>query len=458
MPSLQTLWQDACSHLRQIIHADTYSRWFAIIEPISLKDDEITLAVDNDYLQTWIEENYLSLIQDALLSAGAAESIKISFAVKAREPVVEPALKKAPAAKQRTKAARGRRMPAPNLNAKYTFNDFVVGSCNSFAHAAAKAVAKSPGTAYNPLFIYGETALGKTHLMQAVGHEVGSKFPDANVCYTSTEDMLNEYINALQQSKTVEFRRRYRHADVLLVDDVHFLVGKKGLQEEFFHTFNTLHNARKQIIMCSDRPANELQGLEQRLVSRFEWGLVTSLERPDFETRMAILRDKQSSAKVKLSDELLTFIAENVTSNVRGLEGALIRAVTFTSLMGEEQTVDSLRHLLRDVLEQEIQPDLTAQKIQKVVAEHFDIRVADMTSKRRPQSLAVPRQVAMFLCRRFTRSSLPEIGAQFEKSHATVLHAYRTIRDRIDTDPELHARIQTCARRLGRDPHGLLKD
>lgn len=450
------LWQEACKQVQQVLHNDAYSRWFAIIQPVSYEGDQFTLSVDNDFCQTWIEENYLSLIVDALRSAGAPSSVTVRVVVQASE--TQPPAPDRTAPRQISKPVRGKRVTCTNLNVKYTFDEFVIGPCNSFAHAAASAVAKAPGAAYNPLFIYGATALGKTHLMQAVGHEVEKGNPEATVCYVSTEALLNEYIDALGQNKTVEFRKRYRNADVLLVDDIHFLVGRKGLQEEFFHTFNALHNARKQIILCSDRPANELQGLEQRLVSRFEWGLVTSMERPDFETRMAILRYKQSCTKIQLPDDQLTFIAENVTSNVRRLEGALIRAISFLSLTGQKPTIDSLRTLLRDILEQELQPDLTADTIQKAVAEQFDIRLSDMTSKRRPQSVAVPRQVAMFLCRRLTRASLPEIASRFDKTHATVLHACKAIRGRMDTDSELNARVQSVARRLGRDPLVVLKD
>jgi chromosomal replication initiator protein len=452
------LWKEACKQVQQVLHKDTYSRWFAIIKPVSYEDNQLTLSVDNDFCQTWIEENYLGLIIDALRTAGASEEIKVKLMVCAPENAGKEKPRFQPQLKAPAKPARGKRSVRANLNAKYTFDEFVVGSCNSFAHAAASAVAKSPGTAYNPLFIYGETALGKTHLMQAVGHEIETTNPEAAVCYTSTEALLNEYIDAIGQEKTVEFRRRYRNVDVLLIDDVHFLVGKKGLQEEFFHTFNTLHNARKQIILCSDRPANELQGLEQRLVSRFEWGLVTSMERPDFETRMAILRNKQAGSKTKLPDELLTFIAENVTSNVRRLEGAVIRAISYASLTGETQTIDTIRTLLRDILEKELQPDISAVSIQKAVADHFDVRMSDMTSKRRQQSVAVPRQVAMFLCRRLTRSSLPEIATEFDKTHATVLHACKTIRGRMDTDSELTARVETIMRQLGRDPIVLMQD
>lgn len=455
-----SLWQSASAQLRKLLHTDAYSRWFAIIQPVALEGNTLTLAVDNDFCQTWIEENYLSLIQDALRAVGAPADLEVRFVVRAHDlpepPQGQPSA--AASAPAPARAPRGKRLPGDSrsaLNAQYTFAEFVVGPCNSFAHAAATAVANAPGAAYNPLFIYGATALGKTHLMQAVGHAVADTHPGASVCYVSTETLLNDYIAALGQNKTVEFRKRYRNADVLLVDDIHFLVGRKGLQEEFFHTFNALHNARKQIILCSDRPANELQGLEQRLVSRFEWGLVTSLEAPDFETRMAILRYKQSKSAVKLSDELLTFIAENVTSNMRRLEGAIVRSLSFCSLTQQTLTAETLRTLLRDILEQGQQNELTAERIQKAVAEQFDVRLADMTSKRRPQSVAVPRQVAMYLCRRCTRASLPEIAACFEKTHATVLHACKAVRSRMDTDADLSARVHTIVRKLGREPQSV---
>ncbi len=455
--SCSALWKAACAQLQKVLHSDAYSRWFAIIKPIDLSGSTLTLSVDNDFCQTWIEENYLSLILDALRAAGAPEDVAVCFTVCANE-LPEAAAATARPARTSTRSSRGRPGHCANLNAQYTFEQFVVGPCNSFAHAAATAVAKAPGAAYNPLFIYGDTALGKTHLMQAVGHAVERGSPESRVCYVSTETLLNDYIAALGQNKTVEFRKSYRNADVLLVDDIHFLVGRKGLQEEFFHTFNALHNARKQIILCSDRSANELQGLEQRLVSRFEWGLVTSMEAPDFETRMAILRYKQRSAKLQLSDDLLTFIAENVASNVRRLEGALVRAISYASLTGQTLSIESVRTLLRDILEQEQQPELSADVIQRAVAEQFDVRMSDMTSKRRPQSVAMPRQVAMYLCRRLTNASLPEIAGCFDKTHATVLHACRTIRGRMETDSELSARVQTVARRLGRDPSVVVSD
>jgi len=456
----QALWNQACGHLKAVLHPDVFNRWIAIIHPIAVQGDTMILGVDNDYYQTWLEDNYLQLIVSALRSAGANENLMIRFDVQPADPAAAmPA--DAPAAasaapdaapRPRTRMRRQYKGAALNstLNPKFTFEEFVIGPSNSFAHAAALAVAQAPGRAYNPLFIYGQTGLGKTHLMQAVGHRA-MQAEGASVAYVSSETLLNEYVEALQSRTTTDFRNKYRSVDVLLVDDIHFLANKERLQDEFFHTFNALYDARKQIIMTSDRPANEITGLEQRLVSRFEWGLVTELEKPDFETRLAILRYKQTHAKVHLADDLLNFIAENVKSNVRSLEGALLRALSFTSLNNQPLTLDMMRSLLKDLLDKENQQDLTFDDIQRAVAEHFDLRLTDMSSKRRPRSVAQPRQVAMYLCRRLTRASLPEIANAFGKTHATVLHACKTIHDRLDVEQNLRDAVRTIARKLGRD-------
>jgi chromosomal replication initiator protein len=344
--------------------------------------------------------------------------------------------------------ARGRGESSP-LNPNFTFDTFVIGPSNNFAHAASVAVAQAPARAYNPLFIHGGTGLGKTHLMQAIGHHVLST-SRASVCYLSSETLLNEYINALQDRTLIQFRKKYRSVDLLLIDDIHFLAGKDRLQEEFFHTFNVLFDSHKQIVMTSDRPAGEITGLEQRLVSRFEWGLVTELQAPDLETRIAILRNKQATAAIKLPDNLLVFIAENIRSNVRRLEGALVRAISYASLTRQPLTQDALKHLLRDSLSQEKQPDITFDSIQRAVAEHYDVRITDLSSKRRPRDVAVPRQVAMFLCRKMTRSSFPEIANAFGKTHATVLHACRAVSNRMDVDAELRDHVERISQKLGR--------
>ena len=439
------LWAKACHKLREILQPDIYARWIAVINPVSLEGGELTLGVDNDFYQTWLEDNYVPLIRNALASVHGSE-LEIAFRVESRP--APPPLQETPK-KRRTIRDHFTKRPAPALMPKFVFDSFIVGPSNNFAHAAALAVAQAPGRAYNPLFIYGDVGLGKTHLMHAIGHHVlGTS--RAKVSFLSSEAFVNEYIDALQDRSLVQFRKKYRNTDLLLIDDIHFLAGKERMQEEFFHTFNALFDARKQIVMTSDRPASEITGLEQRLVSRFEWGLVTELEHPDLETRIAILRHNQAQASITLDDELILFIAENVRSNVRRLEGALIRAVSYASLTGRPLTLDSLKYLLRDTLDKEKEEDLSFTAIQRAVAEHYDVRIADMTSKRRPRSIAMPRQVAMYLCRRLTRSSLPDIARAFDKTHATVLHAYRTIDSRMDIEPELKKNVLTISERLGR--------
>ncbi|OGV71132.1 MAG: hypothetical protein A2283_23660 [Lentisphaerae bacterium RIFOXYA12_FULL_48_11] len=448
-----SLWARACKHLEEVLRPDVYSRWIGVIEAEEVSEDTLTLVVDNDFYQSWLEENYLSMINEAVSSVSGIE-FKIKFIV--RESTAEPlAVKDAPEEETpKKKLVRDRfqkrsQEQQASLNPKNVFNEFIVGPSNSFAHAAAMAVAQAPAHAYNPLFIYGGTGLGKTHIMQAIGHHVLAT-SRATVCYLSSEEFTNEYIEALQNRSLVQFRKKYRNTDLLLIDDIHFLAGKDRLQEEFFHTFNALFDAHKQIVMTSDRPASEITRLEQRLVSRFEWGLVTELVPPDLETRIAILRHKQAQANVTLPDEFISYIAQHVRSNIRRLEGALVRTISYASLTGHKLTLESLQYLLRDTIDQEKQEEVTFEKIQRAVAEHYDIRLADMTSKHRPRAVAGPRQVAMYLCRRMTRASLPDIANAFSKTHATVLHAYRSIDNRMDVDNQLKHDISKISQKLGR--------
>ncbi len=441
------LWNKVCRNLQDILHEDVYARWIAVIEPQSLDHGALTLGVDNDFYQTWLEENYLPLIKNAL-TAVHPDPLSVQFAINRSSKLT--AAQNEPVSRKPARPARpARKATRTVLNPKYLFDEYIVGPSNSFVHAAALAVAQAPAKAYNPLFIYGGVGLGKTHIMQAIGHHVQAASPRASVCYISSETLLNEYIEALGKRSLVSFRKNYRTVDLLLIDDIHFLGGKERIQEEFFHTFNALFDAHKQIVMTSDRPACEIAGLEHRLVSRFEWGIVTELEPPDMETRMAILHHKQKQAHVVIPDHLLLFIAQHVSSNIRRLEGALIRAISYKSLTGRELTIDSLKYLLRDTLENERKEILSFDAIQKAVAEHYDIRLADMTSKRRPRSVSVPRQVAMYLCRRATSSSLPEIANAFGKTHATVLHACRSITARLDVDASLRDNVENISSKLG---------
>ncbi len=336
-----------------------------------------------------------------------------------------------------------------SFNPKNTFDSFVVGNNNNFAHAAAVAVAQAPGKSYNPLFLYGGVGLGKTHLLHAIGQHVAGSRKGARVSYVSSEKFTNEYIDGIQNNQLVRFRKKYRQTDVLLIDDIQFLSGKERIQEEFFHTFNALHEGHKQIVLTCDRPAGEIQNLEQRLVSRFEWGLVTDLQPPDIETRVAILRKKAKSMGADLPEDVINFLAQRIRANIRRLEGALIRVAAYASVTGKKLTTDVVEGLLREVLHEEGRFSINIEVIQKRVAEHFDIRLADMTSKRRPENIAFPRQIAMFLSRQMTESSLNSIGEAFGgRDHGTVLHACRLVKDRMEVDPNVRQVVSYLEKQL----------
>ncbi len=337
------------------------------------------------------------------------------------------------------------------MNPRNTFDSFVVGSNNQFAHAAGLAVAQSPAKTYNPLFVYGGVGLGKTHLMQAIGQYVGSRKKSSKVIYLSSEKFTNEFIDAIQNSTLVKFRKKYRQADVLLIDDIQFLAGKERSQEEFFHTFNTLFDGHKQIVLSSDRPPTEIKNLEQRLVSRFEWGLTAELQPPDIETRVAILRKKAQAFEIKLDDRILEFLASRIRTNVRRLEGALMRVASYASLSGRDLTDEAVEHLLKDILQEEARRAVTIDQIQRRVAEHFDVRLADMTSKRRPANIAFPRQVAMYLARELTKTSLSEIGDAFGgRDHGTVLHAHKLVIEKMKNEEKVRQTVSFLDSQLNR--------
>jgi chromosomal replication initiator protein len=415
--------------------------------------------VGNDFNELWLRNNYLGLLRDVLAHA-TGQAVEIQFRVVAG-PAEAPAQSAAAAA-----AATAAALPAPaaaaapaarpaaasrdyTFNPHNTFDTFVVGNNNTFAHAAAMAVATTPGKSYNPLFVYGGVGLGKTHLLHAIGQFVLKQRPGARVTYVSCEKFTNEFIDAIQNNSLVRFRRRYRQSDVFLIDDIQFLAGKERIQEEFFHTFNTLHESRKQIVLTCDRPASEIQNLEQRLVSRFEWGLVTDLQPPDIETRVAILRKKERSMGIQLPDEIIQFLAQRIRTNIRRLEGALVRVTSFSSLTGRQLTLEVVEGLLREVLHEEGRFSISIDMIQKRVAEHFDIRLADMTSKRRPEHIAFPRQIAMYLSRQMTESSLNTIGEAFGgRDHGTVLHACRLVKDRMQVDSQVRQVVNYLEKQL----------
>jgi chromosomal replication initiator protein len=431
------LWREASKILQGMLNPELFNRWFAPIRPMENKEGTLVLGVANEFYQIWLQDNFLPLIREAVNQV-AQQPVQVRFSV-------APGLKDSanPVKPLGTgKAASAKLATDTKLNSRYTFETFVVGPNSNFAHAAAKAVAQSPAKAYNPLFMYGGVGLGKTHLMQAIGHATPRDAKLTRVCYLTCEQFTNDFIQAIQNNTLIKFRKKYRQVDVLLIDDVQFLAGKERMQEEFFHTFNTLFDAHKQIVLSSDRPAGEIANLETRLVSRFEWGLVTELQPPALETRIAILKKKAALIDVKLSDQVLEFLAEKIRTNIRRLEGALVRVASYTSLTGKEVTRDALESLLRDALHEEAKRSVTIEAIQKKVAEHFDIRLADMTSHRRPQNIAFPRQVAMYLSRTLTDRSLADIGETFGgRDHGTVLHACRLIEKRVSKDARLRQTV-----------------
>jgi chromosomal replication initiator protein len=383
----------------------------------------------------------MSALQAAIVAA-LGEPMQVKF-LSPSEPLIESIPEEAdgepkPESNRTTKLAA----TAFGLNPRNTFESFVVGPNNEIAHAASLAVAQQPARTYNPLFIYGGVGLGKTHLMQAIGQFVLGKKKNTKVIYLSSELFINEFIDAIQHSNLVKFRKRYRQADLLLIDDIQFLSGKERSQEEFFHTFNTLFDGHKQIVLSSDRPASEIANLEHRLVSRFEWGLTAELQPPAMETRLAILRKKARTLQIKLSDEIFEFLANRIRSNVRRLEGALVRVASYASLSGRETTPEAVEHLLKDLLQEEARNSITIEQIQRRVAEHYDVRLADMTSKRRPANIAFPRQIAMYLARELTKASLNEIGDAFGgRDHGTVLHACKLVKKRMKEQDNLRQTI-----------------
>ena len=455
-----SIWLKATELLRGLLNPDLFNLWFRPLRPVALDGEFLVLEVANDFSQLWLEDNYSGLLREVLISA-TGRPLKARFIVAnttaaAIAPVPSPEVSPAKEAEPVEVEVVAERAPvaAPKdnvFNPRNTFDTFVVGNNNNFAHAAASAVAQAPGKSYNPLFLYGGVGLGKTHLLHAIGQHVATQRKTARVAYVSSEKFTNEYIQAIQDNQIGKFRKKYRQTDVLLIDDIQFLAGKERIQEEFFHTFNALHEAHKQIVLTCDRPANEIQNLEQRLVSRFEWGLVTDLQPPDIETRVAILRKKETSLGVQLPEEITHFLATRIRTNIRRLEGALIRVASYASLTGKKVTLEVVETLLREVLHEEGRNILTIDTIQRKVAEHFDIRLADMTSKRRPENIAFPRQIAMFLARELTDGSFSTIGDAFGgRDHGTVLHACRLVKDRMEVDANVRQVVLFLEKQLSR--------
>jgi len=429
-----SVWPRAKEFIKKDLDNDqVFNIWFGPVKFSSSTENSVILEVQNKLFQEMLLDRYAKLLNSSIAKA-CGKDMKVEFVLKeAGDAPKQQAGKDAPKPEGKPFWPFSREKQDPGkeigLNSRYTFDSFVVGPSNRFAHAASSAVCESPAKAYNPLFIYGGTGLGKTHLMHAIGHKVLQRTPKAKILYISSEEFTNQLIASIQNRTMNKFKEKHRNVDVLLIDDIHFIAGKESTQEEFFHTFNTLYDAHKQIVVSSDRPPKEIQSLEERLVTRFEWGLVTDIQAPDFETRMAILKKKSERDSIVLPDDVYYFLAEKVKSNIRELEGALIRVVAYAKLIGREITVDMVKEVLKDMI-REGEKKITIDMIQKRVSEYFDIKISDMKVKKRSRGIAYPRQIAMYLARQLTDYSLPEIGEYFGgRDHTTVMHAYDKIQN-----------------------------
>ncbi|HVO33809.1 MAG TPA: chromosomal replication initiator protein DnaA [Elusimicrobiota bacterium] len=436
--AVENLWEDVLSLLKPQMNDESFDLWFRPIKALSLEGGRLVLQVPNAFFADWLRDHYQNRIQE-LLQDRAGETIALSFQVlRSADDSVAPI----PAIRKPVAVA-----PPPltesYLNPRYTFETFVVGHSNRFAQAASQAVANDPGKAYNPLFLYGGVGLGKTHLMHAIGHHMIKSNPHARVLYTTSEKFINEFIDSLRFEKMNQFRQRYRNLDCLLIDDIQFLVNKESSQEEFFYTFNTLYDSRKQIVISSDRPPKEIPTLQERLITRFEWGVVADIQAPELETRVAILREKAEAEHLYISDDVILFLASHVRKNIRELEGSLIRVVAHASLTGVPLTVDSARETLRDVIaREEAAAPVSIDRIQEVVARHYHVELHDMKSKRRTDAIAFPRQIAMYLARTLTDMSTTQIGDSFGgKDHTTVMHGANKVKARLESDPFFAALI-----------------
>ncbi|TML09566.1 MAG: chromosomal replication initiator protein DnaA [Actinobacteria bacterium] len=436
------VWNEISGRLRETLNENTFSTWFAEVDAAEITDDEFVLSVPNDFTREWIEGHFLDLISAALAEVAGERSIRLRIA--------ERAAKQSQAPNDEPKLAQPAPQFPPSINAKYTFDSFVIGSSNRFAHAAALAVAEAPAQAYNPLFIYGGTGLGKTHLLQAISQYVGEHPGNLSVRYVTSETFMNDFINSLRDKRIEGFKQRYRTYDLLLVDDVQFFEHKERIQEEFFHTFNSLYESGSQIVMSSDRPPRDIATLEERLRSRFEWGLITDIQPPDLETRIAILRKRVKTDNINVPDpQVLTVIAGRVTTNIRELEGALTRVVAFCSLTGRPMNEELAQDVLKDVFPQGDLPQVTIERIQEIISDRFGLSLDELCGDRRSQNIVYPRQVAMYLSRELTDSSLPKIGKQFGgRDHTTVIHATSKIARMIREDRSVYNLVQELTARI----------
>lgn len=457
-----TLWDDIIDEIKSQVSTEDFNTWFKGLTFHDESNDQIVLQTENSFAAIWLTDNFIGLIQRAIEKVtGLNRLIKI---VEAEESAPASSLNRLEIFSDQSDTAHRndeskltsgsniqgiRQKKIGNVNDNKTFRSFVVGPDNEFAHAACEAVADKPADAYNPLFLYGDTGLGKTHLMHAIAHQVHQNYPTRRVKYLSSEKFTNEFILTIQEGRFKEFREKYRKVDVLLIDDIHFLANKERIQEEFFHTFNDLFEAKKQIVLSSDRPANEIAKLESRLVSRFQMGLSVDIQPPDLETRLAILNNKADAMEMHLDPTLLEFLAKRVTRNIRRMEGALTRVASFVKLGRRSMDLPQVERLLQDILQEEARHTISIEQIQKKVSDHYHLSFKDMHSRRRPANIAFPRQIAMYLSRKLTNHSLKEIGEAFGgRDHGTVHHACQTVDDRIELEQEVRTKVEFLENQL----------
>ncbi|WHY86357.1 chromosomal replication initiator protein DnaA [Neobacillus novalis] len=440
MENIADLWNAALGNIEKKISKPSFDTWLKSTKAHSLQGDLLVITAPNEFARDWLEERYSQLISGILYEI-TGEELSVKFIIPQNQ---KEDSQDVPTPPKRAKRDDDHGDFPPNiLNPKYTFDTFVIGSGNRFAHAASLAVAEAPAKAYNPLFIYGGVGLGKTHLMHAIGHYVLDHNPSAKVVYLSSEKFTNEFINSIRDNRAENFRNKYRNVDILLIDDIQFLAGKESTQEEFFHTFNALHEESKQIIISSDRPPREIPTLEDRLRSRFEWGLITDITPPDLETRIAILRKKARAEGLDIPNEVMLYIANQIDSNIRELEGALIRVVAYSSLINKDINADLAAEALKDIIPSSKPRVITILEIQKIVGEHYSIKLEDFKAKKRTKSVAFPRQIAMYLSRELTDHSLPKIGEEFGgRDHTTVIHAHEKISKLLQSDSQFQKQMK----------------
>jgi len=452
------VWYKVIAALNARLTQVSLNSWLKNVKPIDIFEQTLVLAVSNKFLKTIIESRYSSYIYDALKDiAPDISDVEIMVAEDDDIDEYKSQLTTSGESYAHTYDETEKESDSDDvyfaqndtLNPKYTFETFVIGNSNRFAHAASLAVAEAPGKAYNPLFIYGGVGLGKTHLMHAIGHYILKNNPGAKLRYVTSEKFTNELINSIKDDRNEEFRNKYRNIDVLMVDDIQFIANKERTQEEFFHTFNALYEANHQIIISSDRPPKDIPTLEDRLRSRFEWGLLADIQPPDLETRIAILRKKADMEKIEVSDEILTFIAQQIQSNIRELEGALVKIMAYASLNKKDIDIEVAGDVLRDIIKNDQPQKITVDKIQKIVSSYYNIRPDDFKAKKRNRAISYPRQIAMYLCREMTDLSLPKIGEEFGgRDHTTVIHACEKIMGDMEKEPDIRLTINELKKRI----------